>query len=98
MFPVKKDALLGPVPIEILGRVAAQMGEPDRAIAALEKVLSIPGNGGAVWKGAAHSRTAPARSDVRSASQRSALSETGRVGRATSAIVFSVQRSLGRGR
>jgi hypothetical protein len=46
VFPVEKDALLGPVPIEILGRVAAQMGEPDRAIAALEKVLSIPGNGG----------------------------------------------------
>ena len=32
-----------PVPIEILARVAAQMGEPDRAIAALQKVLSIPG-------------------------------------------------------
>jgi len=45
-FRVEKDALLGPVPIEILGRVAAQMGEPDRAIAALEKVLSIPGGGG----------------------------------------------------
>jgi hypothetical protein len=30
--------------IAILARVAAQMGEPDRAIAALEKVLSIPGH------------------------------------------------------
>ena len=29
-------------PIERDGRVAAQMGEPDRAIAALEKLLSIP--------------------------------------------------------
>ena len=33
---------LVPVPIEILARVAAQMGEPDRAIAALQKLLSIP--------------------------------------------------------
>jgi Tetratricopeptide repeat. len=31
-----------PVPIEILARVAAQLGEPDRAIAALQKLLSIP--------------------------------------------------------
>ena len=40
---VEKDALVDPVPIEILARVAAQMGEPDRAIAALQKLLSIPG-------------------------------------------------------
>ncbi len=39
---VEKDALVGPVPIDILARVAAQMGEPDRAIAALQKLLSIP--------------------------------------------------------
>jgi tetratricopeptide (TPR) repeat protein len=43
--PIEKDALEGPIPIEILARVTAQMGEPDRAIAALQKVLSIPGNG-----------------------------------------------------
>jgi serine/threonine-protein kinase len=36
------DALIGSVPIEILARMAAQMGEPDRAIAALQKLLSIP--------------------------------------------------------
>ena len=30
---------------EILTRVAARMGEPDRAIAALEKLLSIPYDG-----------------------------------------------------
>ena len=30
------------VPIEILARVAAQVGEPGRAIAALQKLLSIP--------------------------------------------------------
>ena len=41
-IPIEKDALDGPVPIEILARVAAQMGEPDRAIAALQKLLSIP--------------------------------------------------------
>jgi len=35
--------MTGPTPIEILARVAAQMGEPDRAIAALQKLLSIPG-------------------------------------------------------
>jgi tetratricopeptide (TPR) repeat protein len=40
--PVEKDAINGPFPIEILARVAARMGEPDRAIAALQKLLSIP--------------------------------------------------------
>src|SRR5205814_7723498 len=40
--PIEKDAVTGPTPIEILARVAAQMGEPDRAIAALQKLLSIP--------------------------------------------------------
>jgi adenylate cyclase len=40
--PIEKDLLDGPGPIEILARVAAQMGEPDRAMAALQKVLSIP--------------------------------------------------------
>ena len=40
--PIEKDAIDGPATIEILARVAAQMGEPDRAIAALQKLLSIP--------------------------------------------------------
>ena len=40
--PIEKDATTGPGPIEILARVAAQTGEPDRAIAALQKLLSIP--------------------------------------------------------
>lgn len=35
----------GSTPIDILARIAAQTGESDRAIAALEKVLSIPGAG-----------------------------------------------------
>ena len=67
--PIEKDALSGPIPIEILARVAAQMGEPDRAIAALQKLLSIPYGGALCRKYAAHSRAAPARSDVRSASE-----------------------------
>jgi TolB-like protein/Tfp pilus assembly protein PilF len=41
--PIEKDAVTGPIPIEILARVAAQLGEPDRAIAALQRLLSMPG-------------------------------------------------------
>jgi tetratricopeptide (TPR) repeat protein len=40
--PIEKDAVYGPILIEILARVAARTGEPDRAIAALQKLLSIP--------------------------------------------------------
>ena len=40
--PIEKDAITGPSPIEILARVAAHVGEPDRAIAALQKLLSTP--------------------------------------------------------
>jgi predicted Zn-dependent protease len=43
--PIQKDALTGPRSLEILARVAAQMGEPDRAIAALQRVLSLPYTG-----------------------------------------------------
>jgi TolB-like protein/Tfp pilus assembly protein PilF len=43
--PIGKDAMRGPVPIEVLSRVAARIGEPDRAIAALQKLLSIPYSG-----------------------------------------------------
>jgi len=43
--PIEKDPLVGTGPIEILARVAAQVGEPDRAIAALQKVLSMPAYG-----------------------------------------------------
>src|SRR5439155_42294 len=43
--PIEKDAIAGPAPVEILARVAAQMEEPDRAIAALQKLLSIPYTG-----------------------------------------------------
>ena len=44
-LPIEKDAVSGPIPIEILARVSAQMSEPDRAIAALRKLLSIPYEG-----------------------------------------------------
>jgi serine/threonine protein kinase/Tfp pilus assembly protein PilF len=40
--PIEKDAVDGPASVEVLARVAAQMGEHDRAIAALQKLLSIP--------------------------------------------------------
>src|SRR5262249_27648804 len=40
--PIEKDAISGPSGIETLARVAAHMGEPDRATAALQKLLSIP--------------------------------------------------------
>ena len=36
----RKRQVNGPIPLEILSRVAAQTGEPDRAIAALQKLLS----------------------------------------------------------
>ena len=42
---IEKDAVAGTRPIEFFTRVAAQMGEPERAIAALQKLLSIPAQG-----------------------------------------------------
>jgi len=44
-IPMEKDALYGPFPLEILARVATQVGEPNRAITGLQKLLSIPYNG-----------------------------------------------------
>jgi serine/threonine protein kinase/tetratricopeptide (TPR) repeat protein len=41
-LPIEKDAAFGPFPIEIFARVAAQMNEPDRAIVALQKIMSVP--------------------------------------------------------
>jgi serine/threonine-protein kinase len=42
MMPIEKDALTGPRPLDILARVAARTGDPDRSISTLEKLLSIP--------------------------------------------------------
>jgi TolB-like protein/Tfp pilus assembly protein PilF len=46
LHPIEKDAANSPQSIDILARIAARLGEPDRAIAALEKILSTPCNGG----------------------------------------------------
>ena len=43
--PIERDALFAPRPIEILARAAAGGGELDRTIAALQKLLSMQGNG-----------------------------------------------------
>ena len=43
--PIDKDAVRGPVPLEILARVAARLGESDRALAALQKLLALPYDG-----------------------------------------------------
>jgi len=43
--PLEKDALDGSAALEFLARVLAQAGEPDRAITAIQKVLSIPSGG-----------------------------------------------------
>ena len=40
--PIEKDPVYGGASIDILARVAARMEEPDRAIVALEKLLSKP--------------------------------------------------------
>jgi TolB-like protein/class 3 adenylate cyclase/Tfp pilus assembly protein PilF len=44
-LPIAKDASTGPRTIEIFARVTAGVGEPDRAIAALQKLVSIPYGG-----------------------------------------------------
>ena len=86
VVPIEKDAVFGPSAIEVLARVAAQVGEPDRAITALQKLLSIPYAGPTGWNCAAHSCAAPARSNVRSASERSALPKTRRLARAEKTV------------
>jgi serine/threonine protein kinase/Tfp pilus assembly protein PilF len=42
MFPTDKDALTGPRPLDILARVTARIGQSDRSISMLEKLLSMP--------------------------------------------------------
>jgi len=66
--PIEKDALFGAASIAILARVAAQMGEPDRAIASLEKLTLDTGSRRTDFA-AAYCCAAPARSDVRSAAR-----------------------------
>jgi hypothetical protein len=45
VLPIEKDAFAGPGPLEIFARVAARTGDSDHAIAALDKLLSIPYEG-----------------------------------------------------
>ena len=47
-IPIEKDALRGPLSTEILARVMARTGNRDRAIVALQKLLSIPYDGSLV--------------------------------------------------
>jgi serine/threonine-protein kinase len=43
--PIEKDAMSGPMSLEVVARVAAATGDHDRSIAALRKLLSIPYEG-----------------------------------------------------
>src|SRR5437868_7038063 len=43
--PIEKDAVTGPMSLEVVARVAAATGDHDRSIAALKKLLSIPSEG-----------------------------------------------------
>jgi serine/threonine-protein kinase len=45
VLPIEKDAIDGCIAIEILARVTAQVGESDRAIIALQELLSRPSGG-----------------------------------------------------
>jgi TolB-like protein/Tfp pilus assembly protein PilF len=45
VVPIEKDVVAGGRPIEILARVTARLSEPDRAITALQKLLSMPVQG-----------------------------------------------------
>ena len=45
LVPIEKDALLGTLQLDVLARVCAHVGEPDRAIATLQKLLSMPSTG-----------------------------------------------------
>jgi serine/threonine protein kinase/Tfp pilus assembly protein PilF len=45
VYPIEKDAIDGCIAMEILARVTTQVGEPDRAMAVLQKLLSMPSSG-----------------------------------------------------
>ena len=96
MLYIGKDALIGAVPIQILARVAAKTGEPDRAIAALQELLSTTVRGPAARERAAHSCVASARSHVRPASLRSAFPKTLRGKAAVNSCDFFGESRLSR--
>ena len=41
-LPIEKDAVRGPATLEFIARVTAKLGEPDRAIAALQRLSTVP--------------------------------------------------------
>src|SRR5205085_1870385 len=43
--PIEKDAVRGPLPVEILARVCARFGETERALNSLEKIMALPYDG-----------------------------------------------------
>ena len=77
--PIEKDVVDGPAPIEILARVAgADRRSRPRHRSLTETALDTVRAAHCLWQRAAHSCAAPARSDVRSAPERSALPKTRR--------------------
>jgi hypothetical protein len=42
MLPVEKDAYIGPLQVQHLAMIYAQVGEPDLAVDQLDYLLSIP--------------------------------------------------------
>ena len=81
-MPIEKDALAGPAPIEFLARVAAANGRTRPRHRRFTETTLDTVRGALGWKRAAYSCAAPARSDVRSAPERSALPKTRRLARA----------------
>ncbi len=47
--PTEQDAMYGPFSIEITARIAAWAGDPERALASLERLVSVPYRGPLVW-------------------------------------------------
>jgi hypothetical protein len=63
--PIEKDVVDGPASIEMLARVAAQTGEPDRPAVVLQKLLSIRYEGALpVGNAPTYCCPAPTRSNV----------------------------------
>ena len=68
-IPIEKDALFGPISIEILARVAARTGRPGSRYRRFAETLVDTAYWGARFRHAAHARASSARSNVRWASK-----------------------------
>jgi tetratricopeptide (TPR) repeat protein len=66
-IPIEKDAIFGPIPIEILARVAARMGDPRPRHCRVTETTLDPVRWRSSLRRAAYACSAPARSNVRSA-------------------------------